>query len=83
MKISVISFTRTGAVKNLEVTGLLQEKKHQAASFSWHKYTGRKLIPFQKLDQLLIDFVRYRTCHAGNYSASVGSRSGTGSICDG
>lgn len=55
MKISVISFTRAGAVKNLEVTGLLQEKKHQAASFSWHKYTGRKLIPFQKLDQLLCD----------------------------
>ena len=55
MKISVISFTRAGAVKNLEVTGLLQEKKHQAASFSWHKYTGRKLIPFQKLDQLLYD----------------------------
>lgn len=55
MKISVISFTRAGAVKNLEVVGLLQEKKHQAASFSWHKYTGRKLIPFQKLDQLLED----------------------------
>lgn len=55
MKISVISFTRAGAVKNLEVVGLLQEKKHQAASFSWHKYTGRKLIPFQKLDQLLTD----------------------------
>lgn len=55
MKISVISFTRAGAAKNLEVVGILQEKKHQAASFSWHKYTGRKLIPFQKLDQLLTD----------------------------
>ena len=55
MKISVISFTRAGAARNLETVGLLQEKKHQAASFSWHKYTGRKLIPFQKLDQLLTD----------------------------
>ena len=55
MKISVISFTRQGAAKNLEVVSILQEKKHQAASFSWHKYTGRKLIPFQKLDQLLND----------------------------
>jgi len=55
MKIGVISFTRQGAARNLEVVGILQDKKHQAASFSWHKYTGRKLIPFQKLDQLLAD----------------------------
>ncbi|MDO4291637.1 MAG: hypothetical protein Q4C65_00250 [Eubacteriales bacterium] len=55
MKISVISFSRTGAEKNLELAGLLQDKHHQAASFSWHTYTGRRLIPFQSLGRLLTD----------------------------
>lgn len=55
MKISVISFTRAGAQKNLELVDLLQDKNHQAASYSWHKYTGRKLIPFKSLNQLLTD----------------------------
>lgn len=55
MKISVISFTRAGAEKNLELVDLLQEKSHQAASYSWHKYTGRRLIPFKSLSQLLDD----------------------------
>lgn len=55
MKIGVISFTRAGAEKNLELTALLQEKNHQAASFSWHKFTGRRLIPFQSLRLLFQD----------------------------
>lgn len=55
MKISVISFTRAGAEKNLELTAVLQEKNHQAASYSWHKFTGRKLIPFQSLKLLFAD----------------------------
>lgn len=55
MKISVISFSRAGAKKNLELTRLLQEKNHQAASFSWHEYTGRKLIPFKSLKLLFHD----------------------------
>lgn len=55
MKISVVSFTRAGAKKNLELTGLLQQKNHQAASYSWHTYTGRKLIPFQSAELLFED----------------------------
>lgn len=55
MKISVISFTRAGAVKNLELVRILQENHHQAVSYSWHKYTGRKLIPFKSLRLLLHD----------------------------
>lgn len=55
MKITVISFTRTGAEKNLELARLLQENNHQAASYSWHKYTGRKLIPFKSLKLLFKD----------------------------
>lgn len=55
MKITVISFTRAGAGKNLELVRLLQENNHQAASYSWHKYTGRKLIPFKSLQLLFHD----------------------------
>lgn len=55
MKISVVSFTRAGAAKNLELVRILQENNHQAASYSWHKYTGRKLIPFKSLKLLLQD----------------------------
>ena len=55
MKISVVSFTRAGAEKNLELTGLLQSKNHQAASYSWHTYTGRRLIPFQSAELLFAD----------------------------
>lgn len=55
MKISVISHTRAGAKKNLELTAILQKSNHQAASYSWHKYTGRKLIPFQSLKLLFQD----------------------------
>ncbi len=55
MKISVVSFTRAGAEKNLELTGLLQQKRHQAVSYSWHCYTGRKLIPFQSEELLFED----------------------------
>lgn len=55
MKISVISFTRAGASKNLELVRSLQENDHQAVSYSWHKYTGRKLIPFKSLKLLLQD----------------------------
>lgn len=55
MKITVISFTRAGAEKNLELVRLLQENNHQAASYSWHKYTGRKLIPFKSLKLLFCD----------------------------
>lgn len=55
MKISVVSFTRAGAEKNLELTWLLQKKNHQAVSYSWHSYTGRKLIPFQSAELLLED----------------------------
>ena len=55
MKISVISFSRAGAKKNLELVNLLQEQKHQAVSYSWHKYTGRKLLPFKSLKLLFRD----------------------------
>lgn len=55
MKISVVSFTRAGAVKNLELVSILQQNNHQAVSYSWHKYTGRKLIPFKSLKLLLQD----------------------------
>ncbi|MDO4332483.1 MAG: cobalamin biosynthesis protein [Eubacteriales bacterium] len=55
MKISVISFTRAGAVKNLELVRILQENHHQAVSYSWHKYTGRRLIPFKSLKLLFQD----------------------------
>lgn len=55
MKITVISFTRAGAEKNLELVRILQENNHQAASYSWHKYTGRKLIPFKSLQLLFHD----------------------------
>lgn len=55
MKISVISFSRAGAQKNLEVAALLREKNHQTASYSWHAFTGRKLIPFKSLELLLTD----------------------------
>lgn len=55
MKISVISFTRAGAAKNLELVRILQENHHQAVSYSWHKYTGRRLIPFKSLKLLLQD----------------------------
>lgn len=55
MKISVISFTRAGAKRNLELVEVLQKNNHQAASYSWHKYTGRKLIPFQSLKLLFQD----------------------------
>lgn len=55
MKISIISFTRAGAVKNLELARILQENHHQAVSYSWHKYTGRKLIPFKSLKLLFQD----------------------------
>lgn len=55
MKISVISFTRAGAKKNLELTALLQEKNHQAVSYSWHAFTGRRLIPFKSFRLLLED----------------------------
>ena len=58
MKISIISFTRTGAKKNLELCSLLCEKKHQAVSYSWHTCTGRKLVPFQSFDQLMEDLWR-------------------------
>lgn len=55
MKISVISFTRAGAEKNLELTAALQAKNHQAPSYSWHTVTGRRLIPFKSLRLLLED----------------------------
>lgn len=55
MKISVVSFTRAGAVKNLELVSILQQNNHQAVSYSWHKYTGRRLIPFKSLKLLLQD----------------------------
>lgn len=55
MKISVVSFTRAGAARNLELVRLLQENNHQAVSYSWHKYTGRKLIPFKSLKLLFQD----------------------------
>ena len=55
MKISVISFTRAGAKKNLELAAVLQEKNHQAASYSWHAFTGRRLIPFKSFRLLLED----------------------------
>lgn len=55
MKISVVSFTRAGAARNLELVRILQENNHQAVSYSWHKYTGRKLIPFKSLKLLLQD----------------------------
>lgn len=55
MKISVISFTRAGASRNLELVRILQENNHQAVSYSWHKYTGRKLIPFKSLKLLFQD----------------------------
>lgn len=55
MKISVISFTRAGAAKNLELAAILQKSHHQAVSYSWHKYTGRRLVPFQSLQLLFQD----------------------------
>lgn len=55
MKISVVSFTRAGAARNLELVRILQENNHQAVSYSWHKYTGRKLIPFKSLKLLMQD----------------------------
>lgn len=55
MKISIISFSRAGAQKNLELAAVLQKKNHQAASYSWHTYTGRKLIPFKSLGLLYAD----------------------------
>lgn len=55
MKISVISFTRAGAVRNLELAEILQKSHHQAVSYSWHKYTGRRLVPFQSLQLLFQD----------------------------
>ncbi len=55
MKISVISFTRAGAKKNLELTAVLQRKNHQAASYSWYTFTGRRLIPFKSFRLLLED----------------------------
>lgn len=58
MKISIVSFTRTGAKKNLELGRLLFQKKHQAVSYSWHTHTGRKLVPFQSFDRLMADLWR-------------------------
>ena len=58
MKISIISFTRAGAKKNLELGRLLSGKKHQAVSYSWHTCTGRKLVPFQSFEQLMSDLWR-------------------------
>lgn len=55
MKISVVSFTRAGAARNLELVRILQENNHQAVSYSWHKYTGRRLIPFKSLKLLFQD----------------------------